>query len=796
MLNDLRYALRMLLRTPTFTAASILTLALGIGANTAIFSVVYAVLLRPLPFPEPSRLVRIYEKNDKLNLPQFSSSVLNYLSWLEQQQSFEQIGAIGGQSFNLTGGGEPEQFNGGTLSPSVLQLLGIQPIAGRAFRDDEDKPASPPVAMISSGLWQRRFARDPNIIGSHITLNGVSYTLCGIAPDAMALITGGDIWVPLTIDPGREQRLNHVISTIGRLKPGVTIKQAQAEMDTVARRVGMQYPEVKDWGIFLQDFDHWFVSTQLRTALLVLLAAVLSVLLIACSNVANLLLSRAAARGKEIAVRTALGAGQGRLIRQLLTESLLLSAIGGAVGVLAAIWAVRVMNTALPANLLPVNNIAVDKMVMLFAAAVTIITGVLFGLAPALQTSKSDLNVVLNRSGRSGASGARPVMRRALIAGELAIATVLLIGAGLLMQSLIRLQQVRLGFRPEGLLTFQLSPSPNKYRDQQQRWALYRPLLDSIQAIPGVRGAALSSGLPFGAGNYTTTPTSPVGQSAMPQGTAIPVDWRIVNPEYFRTMEIPLLRGRTFSEQDGPNAPPVIIVSQITAKKFWGGEDPLGRQIRVGTGVFTVIGVVADSRNATLNQEPNAAMYLAATSRLRALMEIAVRTDRDPQSFLPAIRQKLRDLDAELPMSNVRTMDQWISTSAAQPRLNTILIEAFALIALLIAAIGIYGVLSYSVTQRTREIGVRIAMGAQRGHVLSLIVREGMTVAATGIAMGIAAAFAVSRAMASLLYGIQARDLTTFAVASGALLSVALVACYVPALRATRVDPMVALRYE
>jgi putative ABC transport system permease protein len=796
MLNDFRFAFRMLLRTPMFTAASILTLALGIGANTAIFSVVYAVLLRPLPFAEPARLVRIFEKNDKLNLPQFSTSVLNYLSWKEQTQTFDQIGAIGGQSFNLTGSGDPEQFNGSTITPSILPLLGIKPTVGRVFRDDEEKPGARPVVMISEALWRRRFGSDSSLIGRNINLNGIPYAVIGIAPDAMTVLTQSDILVPLIIDPGRENRLNHVTITVGRLKPGVTIAQAQAEMDTISRRVGMQYPEVKDWGIALLSFDHWFVSNQLRDALLVLLAAVMSVLLIACANVANLLLSRAAARRKEMAVRTALGAGNGRLIRQLLTESLLLSIIGGSAGVLAAIWAVRLMNNALPIGLLPVGDIGVDKVVLLFAAAVTLATGVLFGLAPAWQTAKADVNTLLNQAGRSGAGAARPTMRRALIAGELALATMLLIGAGLLMQSLIRLQQVRLGFRPEGLLTFEISPPPAKYPGQIKQWALYRQMLESVQSIPGVRGAAISSGMPFGAGNYTTTPTYPVGRSAMPQGTSIPVDWRIVSPDFFRTMEIPLLHGRAFSEQDGPSSPPVLIVSQTMVKKFWGDEDPLGRVVHMGRGDYTVVGVVADSRNSSLNQEPLPAMYLSAPARVWPLMDVAVRTDRNPEALLPAIRQRLRDLDSELPMANVRTMDQWISASAAQPRLNTILLEGFAAIALLIAAVGIYGVLSYSVTQRTRELGVRIALGAQRGDVLRLIVTEGMIVALAGIVVGIAGALGVSRAMASLLYGIQARDLTTFAGAAGVLLIVAMAACSVPALRATRVDPMTALRNE
>ena len=618
LLNDLSYCARTLRKAPVFTAAAVLTLALGVGANTAIFTVVNAELLRPLPFAEPDRLVRLFEKNDKLNIRQFSASVLNYLSWKEQTETFEQLGAIGFASFNLTGSGDPEQFNGTTISPSMFPLLGIQPVRGRAFREGEDKPGSPPAAMISEGLWKRRFGGDASLIGNTVMLNGVAYTVVGIAPRALATLTGGDIWIPLPIDPNREARLNHVITAVGRTKPGVTLQQAQAEMDTISRRVGRQYPETKDWGIQVVSFYHWFVQDQLRTALLVLLGAVVFVLLIACANVANLLLSRAASRQNEIAVRTAMGASRGRLLRQLLTESLLLSAIGGGAGLLVATWAVHLMNTALPPNLLPVDNLVLDSTVLLFTLAITLATGLLFGLAPAWQTVKTDLNTVLKQGGRSSSGGTRPLLRNGLVAGELALATVLLIGAGLLIESLVRLEQVRLGFRPDKLLTFQLSPPPAKYPGNAKAWAFYKALLESLRTLPGVRDAALSSGIPLGAGNYTATPAAPVGMSALPPGAAIPIDWRIVSPSYFRTMEIPLLRGRTFTDLDGPDTPPAMIISQGAAKKLWGAEDPVGRVIRiVGSGQErTVIGVVGDVRNTSLNQEPSAAMYFAASTRI------------------------------------------------------------------------------------------------------------------------------------------------------------------------------------
>jgi putative ABC transport system permease protein len=796
-LSDIRYAGRMLHKTPVFTVAAVLTLALGIGANTAIFTVVNAVLLRPLPFSEPDRLVRIFEKNDKLNLPTFSSSVLNYLSWKEQARTIERMGIIGFTSFNLTGGGEPEQFNGSPISPSLLPLLGIQPLLGRSFRAEEEKPGSPPVAMISEALWRRRFGADATLMGKPITLNGIGYTLVGIAPQSLHILTGGDILVPLTIDPGRENRLNHVTLAVGRLKHGTTLTQAQTEMDLVTQRIGLQYPEVKDWGIRLMTFDHWLVADQLRAALWVLLGAVGFVLLIACANVANLLLSRAASRQTEIAVRTALGASRARLIRQLLTESLLLSMAGGVSGILGATWAVQAMLKALPPDLLPVSDVGVDSTVLLVALTMTVLTGVVFGLAPAWQTAKTDLNTVLKQGGRSGAAGARPILRKALIGGEFALATVLLTGAGLLMQSLLRLQQAPLGFRSEHLLTFQLSPSPAKYAGIVKTWALYKSLLESVRTLPGVRGAEISSGIPMGAGNYTTSPAFPVGKSILPAGTGIPIDWRVVSPGFFQAMDIPLLSGRYFDEHDTPAAPPVMVVSKKTVEKFWGSDNPLGRVLRLtGNRVFSVVGVVGDVRNTSLDREPGPAMYIPSTSRALPLMDVVVRTEGDPKAAISGVRRKLRELDPELPMSNVKTMQQWLSNNAAQARLNSALLEGFAFIALLIAAIGIYGVLSYSVNQRLREIGVRLAIGAQPGDVLRLVVSEGMLIAAVGIGAGLIGALAVSRVMATLLYGIEARDPATFLAVALVLSVVAIIASYLPALRAARVDPIVALRYE
>jgi putative ABC transport system permease protein len=773
LLNDLRYAVRTLRKTPMFAAAAVLTLALGIGANTAIFSVVNAVLLRPLPFAEPSRLIVVNEKNDKLHLPDFGSSVLNYLSWKEQARSFESLGAIGGGNYNLTGRGEPENFAGATISPSIFPLLGIQPVAGRSFREGEDHPGAPPVAIVGEALWKGRFGGKASFIGEHLTLNGAVHTVVGIAPASLAVLTPGDIWTPLIVDPGSEKRLNHVITTVARLKRDIALQQAQAEMDTVAHRVAQQYPEVRDWGIHLLTFFRLFVSDQLRTALLVLLGAVAIVLLIACANVANLLLARAAARQTEIAVRTAMGAARGRLIRQLLTESMLLSLCGGGAGLLAALWTIRLMN-------------------------LTMVTGLIFGLAPAWQASRTDLIAILKQGGRSGMGVARTRAHNLLVMAELALATMLLIGAGLLIQTLLRLESVTLGFHPQGLLTFQVSPPPARYPGPVKQWAFYRSLIEALESLPGARGAAVSSGLPMGGGAYTSTPAAPVGPSLLPFGDALAIDWRTVSPGYFRTLEIPLLRGRTFNEQDGPDARPAMIVSRQTAHRFWGDGDPLGRlvQLKSSGRQFTVIGLVDNARNIALARDPAPAMYFSAAARSWPVMDVALRTAGNPETALPAVRRKIHELDPELPIATVRTMEQWVSASGSPSRLNAILLTAFAGVAVLIAVVGVYGVLSYSVNRRLREIGIRMALGARTGNVLQLVVREGMTVALAGIAAGLAGAFALKRALSSLLFGIRPHDPATFALVASVLAASAFVACLLPARRAARIDPMIALREE
>lgn len=804
LMQDVRYAARKMMRTPAFSAAVILTVALAIAANTSIFSFVNAELLRPMPFEQPDRILRIAEKNDRLNLPSFGASLLNFLSWREQQHSFQQIAAVGFNTYTLNGWGDAEQLYGNLISPALMPMLGLSPLAGRTFSDDEEKPGATPVAMISEGLWKRRFGGKRSIIGQSVSLNGRATTIVGIAPSALSLISAAEMYTPLTIDPAKELRLNHTLFVFGRLKPRVSRQQAQAEMDSISARLDQTYPEMRDWGIHLFTMQETFVTSDLKTGLLVLLCAVGFVLLIACANIANLLLSRATARQQEMAVRAAAGASRGRLLRQLLIESVFLALIGGGVGVAIAYWAVGAISRALPPNTLAIPEVQVDARVLCFALLATVLTGFLFGLAPAWRMARLDLNDVLKQTARGTSGGTSVRLRNTLAASELALATVLLIGAGLLIKTLANLERVRLGFDSHGLITFQLALPTAKYPLANGMPQFYRSLLDSMQGLPGVRDAAVSSGIPFGAGSYTTSPVI-AQQSVLPPGTPAAIDWRMVSGSYFKTMLVPLVRGRPFNQSDGPGSPPVAIVSQETAKELWGGADPMGRTFYRAADpqktAFTVVGVVGDVRSTTLNQQSPALYYPIAWHAgpyqpSVVVMDVVVRTEGPPEALVPMLREKVREFDPAIPLANIRTMEDWIASSAAQPRLNAGLLGLFAALALLIAAIGIYAVFAYAVAQRTREIGLRIALGAQPGSVLRLVVSEGMKVGLVGIAVGLVGALLAGRALSTIVYDVPVRDPATFASAAIALMVVVLAACFLPARRAAKVDPLVALRYE
>jgi putative ABC transport system permease protein len=798
LLCEIRFALRMMRRAPVFAATVILTVALAIVANTTIFSVVNSVLLKPLPFHDPKTLVQVAEKNDKLKLPIFGSSVLNFVSWREQSQSFEALAGVGFGTYTLSGSGEPEQFAGNTISPAMLNVLGTPPLAGRAFTDEEERPGAPAVALIGEGLWKRRFGGDPGIIGETLNLNGTPTTIVGVAPQGLKLISGGDIYTPLIIDWAKEIRLSHTIQTFGRLKPGISLEKAQAEMTTVSRSMGQQYPEIRDWGIHLVSTFDTFVGAELKTRLLLLFWSVMLVMLIACANIANLLLARSVARQNEMAIRTAIGANRAQLVRQLLLESVLLSLLGGVVGFGVAGWVIHVINGTLTQGVLPVQSVELDWNVLGFALGLTILTGLVFGILPAWRAARADINSMLKQGGRGSSGRASQRLRNTLAAVELALATVLLIGAGLFLRSLMNLENVRVGFDPRGLLTFQLAPPVTKYPLDGKAQQFYRALLDSLDSVSGVK-AAVSSGVPFGAGNYSTHPMLTTEPSVLPPDTKVPIDWRSVSPGYFKTMGIPLLRGRDFTDADGPApAPPVMIVSQTTARRFWGDSDPIGHTLRRSAApaiAFTIVGVVGDVRDTALNQE-SPTLYYPMGFRVWPLMDIVVRTAGRPDALLPTVRQRVRELDPEMALANVKTMDQWLANSAAQPRLNTVLLSTFALLALLIASIGIYGVLAYSVSQRTQEIGVRMALGATPQGVLRMTLLEGAKVAATGMGCGIAAALVLGQAFASLVFGVNVRDVRTYVLVVVTLAIVTIAACAIPALRASRVSPLVALRYE
>ena len=795
--QDVAYSLRLMRKAPLFTAAVVLTIGLAIAATATIFSVVNAQILRPLPFKDPERLLLVFERNDKLNAPIYNVSVLNFLDWRAQTQSFDLAAVNPNINYILTGMGDPEQLTGARISPELPRVLGVPLIAGRSFTSEEEKPGAAPVVIIGEAFRRRHFGTDADVLGRTINLDGTPPTIVGIAPDTLSLLASGDIYTPLTIDPAKEIRLSHAIFVVGRLKPGVSAQQADAEMNTISDQMKQQYPELRDWGVNLVTMFDGFISPQLKTGLLMLLAAVSFVLLIACANIANLLLARTAGRQHEMAMRNALGASQGRLVRQLLIESVALSCIGGLVGLLATWWSVRAMSHWLPPNTLPIPTIEVDSLVLLFALGTTVLTGLIFGIVPALRTAKVKVDEVLKTGGRGASGGMRTRMRNALVAIELALATVLLIGAGLFIQTLVNLQSVKLGFEPHGLITFQVSLSPEKYPPETKAPLFLREMIDSLEALPGVRSASVSSGIPFGAGAYYSHPMMTTESSILPSDAKIPTDWRIVSPGYFKTMNIPLLQGREFEYSD-VGTPNIIIVSQATARTFWGDENPLGRTLRRSADPetpFTVVGVVGDVRSTQLSQE-SPAFYYSITTRTIPSMDVVVRTDLLPELMLPTIRKQINALDPDLPIANVNTMEQWLTTSAAQPRLTSILLSIFAGVALLIAAIGIYAVLTYSVSQRTREIGIRMAMGATPRRVLKLIVSEGMRVVLLGLVIGLAGGLALGRTMESLVYGVGVRDPKIYLVVAAILATVALAACFIPARRAARVDPLVALRDE
>jgi predicted permease len=804
LLHDLRYAARMQRKNPAFTVIAVIALALGIGANTAIFSVVNTVLLRPLPYKDPERLVMLWEDATKHGYPRDTPAAANYIDWRDQNQVFEGMAAITDDSFNLTGVGDPERLEGRRVSASLFPLLGVEPQIGRVFTAAEDQPGAQHVVLLSYGLWQRRFGGDPNIVGKPLTLNGETYVVVGVMPARFQFPSIDDeAWVPIAFTSQEAANRNtHYLEVVARLKPGVTLTQAQTEMSTIATRLQQQYPQSNaDLGAAVQSLHEYMVG-DIKPALLILLGAVGLVLLIACANVANLLLARAAVRQKEIAVRVALGAKRGRLIRQFLTESVLLSTLGGIVGLVIAYVGLILLKSFIPENVSQARDIAIDFKVLGFTLLVSVATGVIFGLAPAMQAVRFNQAETLKEGGRdaaTGGSGKR--LRSLLVMSEVAISLVLLIGAGLLINSFLRLRNVDPGFRPDNLLTMKIVLPQPKYEKHERRSAFYTDLVQRVQSLAGVRSAAVTTNLPlYRQGNSISVAIE--GRPDPPPGQELIVVTRIISPGYFNTMSIPLLKGRGLTDQDTSTSPNVVVISETMARRVWPGEDPIGKRISVGKvespeDWIQVIGVVKDVRQFELNADPKPQMYLSyRQAGFFGVEDLVVKTDVDPASMATTVRKAVWEIDKDQPVSNIRTMQEILAESIARQRFSMLLLAIFAGVALVLAGVGIYGVMSYSVAQRTHEIGIRMALGAQTGAVLKLAVGYGMKLVIVGIVIGLVAAFALTRVMATLLFGVTATDPATFTLISLLLVAVAALASYIPARRATRVNPIIALRYE
>jgi putative ABC transport system permease protein len=799
LLRDIRYGTRSLLKRPGFTAIALIALALGIGANTAIFSLVNAVLLRPLPFADPDRLVWVFG-NIRNGGNRASVSPLDFLDYRQQNTTFEEFAAQFSFpiALNLTGNGEPERLSAAAVTGNYFQALGTKAALGRTFHLEDENPGHEQVAVLSYGLWQKRFAGDPNIVSKTVMLDGKKVEVIGVMPQDFNFPQASELWIPINFDfsPEMKQRKAHFMRPIGKLKPGVTLAQAQADTDAIARRLEEQFPDSNaGWNLRLVSLREQLVGNT-RPTLLLLFGAVGFVLLIACANVANLLLVRAATREREIALRTALGAGRFRIVRQMITESVLLSLVGGTLGALLAIWGVDLLVTLSAGSLPATAHVRIDATVLVFTFLVSVVTGILFGLAPALRTMKLNLSESLKEGGRTGSEGGRRNRTRSmLVVAESAIAVVLLIGAGLLIRSLIQLQNQNPGFDAHNVLTMRVDLSRQKYSTPDKAANFFTQLESRLGGLPGVENVGFVTELPL-SGQPNDMPFTVDGRPAVAINDAFGADWRRVNQQYFNALRIPLLRGRNFTEQEVQQSAKVVVVSELLASQVFPNEEPLGKRLIMAMGKepWEIIGIVGDVRHRALGSQPYAAMYMPTYQT--GGTNLVIRTQGDPTNLAAAVRKEVQGIDPDQPLAAVRTMDQWVNRSVAEPRYRTVLLGLFAVLALVLASTGIYGVMSYSVAQRTHEIGVRMALGARRFDVLRLVVRQGMLLVVLGVGVGLAGAMALTRVMSTLLFGVTAKDPVTFVAVATLLTLVAFVACYIPARRATKVDPLVALRYE
>jgi putative ABC transport system permease protein len=801
-LRDLKFSIRSLLRRPGLTLIAILTLGIGIGANSAIFSMVNALLLKPLPFPDPDRIVALWDKVPSRGVERNEVTVANYLDWRAQNKSFEQLGIYRWWSTNLTGADTPERVQGFQVTPNFLDIAGVKPILGRGFLPEEDQPGKDAVVLLTYNLWQRRFGGDANIVNGTISTNGVQRTVVGVLPPDFNYPKGGEIYAPLAITPEiAGNRGNHSYLGIGRLKSGVSIAAAQAEFDILALQLEKQYPETNTGrGVVIYPVLEDTVR-QYATALWVLMAAVGFVLLIGCANVANLMLARAVGRQREIALRTALGASRWRIVRQLLTESVMLGLAGGVLGVLVAYWTVDLFRSANPGEAARFaagwSHLGINLPVLVFTLVVSILSGVLFGLAPALQLSRTDLNTTLKEGARQSSGSHR--LRGLLVISEVALSLMLLVSAGLLLRSFLQLVKTNPGFDSENLMTMNLVLPSAKYKEPPQRVAFYSDLVKRVEALPGVSSAALVNHLPLGGSNSSTSILIE-GLPEPPPGQEFEARYRVCTPNYFQTMGIPVLRGRAFTDQDRDGAQLAVIVNETFARKYWPDADPVGKRMR-GTGLLAenpwmqVVGVVQDVKH-EMDLPVTPDFYTPHAQDQWNSMVLVAKTKVEPSTMAAPIRQQVWALDKDQPVFDVHTMREVRAISLALYSFSSIMLSIFAGVAVLLAAIGIYGVMFYAVLQRTQEIGIRMALGARAMDVLKLVLKNGMSLALVGVVVGLAGAYALTRLLASLLFGVTPTDVLTFSVVTLGLLLIALVACYVPARRATKVNPLVALRYE
>lgn len=810
-LQDLRYGVRMLIKSPSFTIVAIIALALGIGANTAIFSVVNAVLLRPLPFANADQLMMVWETDSSRGQQRGSASYPNFADWRDQNHVFEHMASFHNSDFIMTGRGESARLQGAVVNADLFPLLGVTPVLGRAFLADEDKPGDTGrVAILSHELFQKRFGADPNVVGQSMVLDAKTYTIIGVMPPAFQFPIQNDpveLWTTVAIDregkePITDMRGAHYMNVIGRLKPGVSTVQARAEMNSIGARLEQQYPDKNlHRSVGIEPALEALVG-DIRPVLLILLGAVGCVLLIACANVANLLLARAMSRHKEMAIRAALGASRARVVRQLLTESVLLSLAGGGLGLVLAIWWSDLLVSLGKQDIPRALQVGVDWRVLGFTVGVSLLTGIVFGLVPALHSSKTQLTETLKEGARggSGEGARRNRVRNVLVVGELAIAVVLLVCAGLLIQSLWRLRQVSPGFDPHNVLTFVVGVPEVKYPSAKQA-QFYRDLVARVEALPGVSSASAIIPLPLSGDRFVITfevEGRPVAKGDQPSA-----DFFATGPGYFKTMGIAIRQGRDFNEHDDKRGPGVIIVNEAFARKHFPGENVIGKRIKPGIStdedkpvMREIIGVVADVKNRNLSSEMRPGYFMPTAQMPFNQMTVLIKTSNDPHTLIAAVQREVAAMDKELPVFNIKTMDEYISATVAAPRFNTTLLAIFAAVALVLTIVGLYGVMSYSVAQRTNEIGIRMALGAQTTDVLRLIVSQGFKLVLLGLAIGLLGAFWLTHFLSSLLFGVTTKDPVTFAAVAIMLSIVALLACYLPARRASRVDPMEALHYE